>query len=59
VQKPKADLIDAIFYFGPRDLALRDKMPADIALDADYRKELRLEKPCRDILVTKNPIRKS
>jgi hypothetical protein len=36
-----ADLVDAILYFGPQDLALWEKMPADIALDVDYRKELR------------------
>jgi hypothetical protein len=41
VQKPMAELVDAFLYLGPQDLALWEKMPADIALDADYRKELR------------------
>ena len=41
VQKPMAELVDAFLYLGPPDLALTEQMPADIALDADYRKEVR------------------
>jgi hypothetical protein len=41
VQKPMADLVDAFLYVGPQGLALWEKMPADIALDVEYRKELR------------------
>ena len=35
------DLVDAFLYVGPSELALREQIPADIALDADYMKELR------------------
>jgi hypothetical protein len=41
LQKPMAELVDAFLYLGPSDLSLWEKMPADIVLDADYRKELR------------------
>ena len=40
LQKSMADLVDAFLYLGPQDLRLREKMPADIALDVDYRTEL-------------------
>jgi hypothetical protein len=40
VQKPMAELVDAFLYLGPPELALTEQMPADIALDADYRKEV-------------------
>jgi hypothetical protein len=40
-QTPMADLVDAFLYLGPPELALREQMPADIALDAGYMKELR------------------
>jgi len=40
LQKPMAELVDAFLYLGPQSLRLRDKMPADITLDVDYRKEL-------------------
>ena len=40
-QKPMADLVDAFLYLGPPELALKEQMPADIALDAGYMKELR------------------
>jgi hypothetical protein len=40
LQKPMADLVDAFVYLGPQDLALWEQMPADIALDVDYRMEL-------------------
>jgi len=39
LQKPMEDLVDAFLYLGPQDLRLREKIPADIALDADYRAE--------------------
>jgi hypothetical protein len=39
LQKPMADLVDAVLYLGPQDLRLREKMPADIVLDVDYRTE--------------------
>jgi hypothetical protein len=35
-----AELVDAFLYLGPQSLSLREKMPADIALDFDYRKEM-------------------
>jgi hypothetical protein len=37
--KPMEDLVDAFLYLGLQDLQLREPMPADIALDADYMKE--------------------
>jgi hypothetical protein len=40
LQKPMENLVDAFLYLGPQDLRLNEKMPADIALDVDYRKEL-------------------
>lgn len=40
-QKPMSDLVDAFLYLGPPELALKEQMPADIALDAAYMKELR------------------
>lgn len=40
LQKPMADLVDAFLYLGPLDLDLKEQMPADIALDLDYRMEL-------------------
>jgi hypothetical protein len=39
LQKPMEELVDAFLYLGPQDLRLREKIPADIALDADYRTE--------------------
>jgi hypothetical protein len=39
LQKPMEDLIDAFLYLGPQDLRLREKIPADIALDSNYRTE--------------------
>lgn len=41
LQKPMADLVDAFLYLGPQNLMLKEQMPADIALDVDYRMELR------------------
>jgi hypothetical protein len=40
-QKPMEDFVDAFLYVGPQDLRLREPLPADIALDIDYRTELR------------------
>ena len=40
LQRPMADLVDAFLYLGPQDLALWEKLPADIGLDTDYRTEL-------------------
>jgi hypothetical protein len=39
LQKPMEDLVDAFLYLGPQDLRLREKLPADIALDTSYRTE--------------------
>ena len=41
LQKPMEDLVDAFLYLGPQDLRLKEPLPADIALDIDYRAELR------------------
>lgn len=40
LQKPMADLVDAILYLGPQSLRPKEQMPADVALDADYVTEL-------------------
>jgi hypothetical protein len=40
VQKPMEELVDAFLYLGPQDLRLFEQIPADIALDEDYMKEL-------------------
>ena len=40
LQKPMEELVDAFLYLGPQDLRLREKIPADIALDVTYRTEL-------------------
>lgn len=39
LQKPMEDLTDAFLYLGTQDLRLREKIPADIALDVSYRAE--------------------
>ena len=39
LQKPMEDLVDAFLYLGPQDLRLKEKIPADIVLDANYRAE--------------------
>jgi hypothetical protein len=39
-RKPMAELVDAFLYLVPRDLALREQMPADIASDAGYMTEM-------------------
>lgn len=40
LQKPMENFVDAFLYLGPQDLRLREKIPADIALDVTYRTEL-------------------
>jgi hypothetical protein len=40
LQKNMAQLVDALLYLGSQDLRLKDQLPADIALDVDYRMEL-------------------
>jgi hypothetical protein len=40
LQKPMSDLVDAFLYLGPLDFQLKEKVPADIAMDVDYRMEL-------------------
>jgi hypothetical protein len=39
-QRPMEDFVDAFIYVGPPSLPLKEKMPGDVALDADYMKEL-------------------
>jgi hypothetical protein len=39
LQKPMEELVDGFLYLGPQDLRLREKIPADIALDVSYRAE--------------------
>jgi len=40
LQRPIEDYVDAFLYLGPGGLRLNEKMPGDVALDADYMKEL-------------------
>lgn len=40
VQKPMQQLVDAFLYLGPPDLRLKEQIPADVAMDLDYQKEL-------------------
>jgi hypothetical protein len=40
-EKPVEHYIDAFLYLGPQEFRLKEPMPADIALDADYMTELR------------------
>lgn len=40
LQKPMEDLVDAFLYLGPQDLLVREKIPADIALDAAFHRDL-------------------
>jgi hypothetical protein len=40
LRKPMEVLVDAFLYLGPEDLRLKEKIPADIALDVSYRAEL-------------------
>jgi len=51
LQRPVEELFDAVLYLGPQDLRLWEKLPADIVLDSDYRKELsRRAAPVADAL---------
>jgi hypothetical protein len=47
--KLMADLVNAFLYLAPHDLALWEKMPADIALNGDYKKELRRREALSEI----------
>ncbi len=47
LQKPMEELVDAFLYLGPPDLSLKEQLPADIALDADYEKELQRRESLR------------
>jgi len=40
LQGAMEDYVDAFIYLGPQGLRLKEKMPGDVALDADYMKEL-------------------
>lgn len=40
LRKNMAQLADAVLYLGPQDLRLKEQLPADVALDIDYRMEL-------------------
>jgi hypothetical protein len=41
LQRPTQYLVDAFLYLGPQDLKLFEQMPGDIAVDVEYRMELR------------------
>jgi hypothetical protein len=41
LQRPTQYLVDAFLYLGPQDLKLVEQMPGDIAVDVEYRMELR------------------
>jgi hypothetical protein len=41
LQKPMEELVDALLYLGPADLAMKEQFPAYIVLDADYMTEVR------------------
>jgi hypothetical protein len=41
LQRPTRYLVDAFLYLGPQDLKLLEQMPGDIAVDVEYRMELR------------------
>jgi hypothetical protein len=40
MQKTMGELVDALLYLGPQDLRLKEQLPADVAPDVDYRKEV-------------------
>jgi hypothetical protein len=40
LQKPMGNLVDAFLYLGPKDLALKEQLPAYILLDTDYTTEV-------------------
>jgi hypothetical protein len=39
-QRSMESLVDAVLYLGPQDLRLTEELPADVALDMDYRAEV-------------------
>jgi hypothetical protein len=39
-QRSLDSLVDAVLYLGPQDLRLREELPADVVLDANYRAEV-------------------
>jgi hypothetical protein len=41
LQRPTQYLVDAFLYLGPQDLKLFEQMPGDVAVDVEYRMELR------------------
>jgi hypothetical protein len=41
LQKPMEDLVDALLYLGPNDLAMKEQFPAYIVLDSDHMAEVR------------------
>jgi hypothetical protein len=40
MRKPIENFVDGFLYLGPQDLMRREKLPADIALDVDYKAKL-------------------
>jgi hypothetical protein len=44
-EKPVEHYIDAFLYLGPQEFRLKEPMPADIALDADFTTEIRRREP--------------
>jgi hypothetical protein len=46
-EKPMEHYIDAFLYLGPQEFRLKEPMPADIALDADYMTEVRRRESLR------------
>jgi hypothetical protein len=41
LQKPMENLVDALLYLGPNNLAMKEQFPAYVVLDADYMAEVR------------------
>jgi hypothetical protein len=39
-QQPMENMVDAVLYLGPPEFELKEQMPANIALDLEYRREL-------------------
>jgi hypothetical protein len=50
LQRPIEDYVDAFLYLGPGGLRLKEKMPGDVALDADYMKDWSGGKDSQDSL---------
>ncbi len=53
-QKPMEEFVDAFLYLGPQGLGLKEQLPADIALDIDYRMELRRREALPELPVAAN-----